>query len=254
MVDGGGKLAFPGVVDAHQHWGIYNPLSDDTATESRACAQGGVTTAMTYMRTGQYYLNKGGPYADFFPEVLASSRGPGLRRLRLPPRADDEEAHRGDPLARQRARCHLVQDLHVLRQPRPARPLHRPELVPHDPRGRAVRLRALRVRHARHAGGPGEVPGAGRPDLAVAALRDRRDHDAPTPRWSRRRARSPGWRHTRASRPPHSEGLAVTIASYLAHETGLPHDQPAAPFLGARRWTRRCGWRRRSRTSTSAAR
>ena len=26
-----------------------------------------------------------------------------------------------------------------------------------------------------------------------------------------------------ASRPPHSEGLAVTIASYLAHETGLPN-------------------------------
>ena len=25
-----------------------------------------------------------------------------------------------------------------------------------------------------------------------------------------------------ASRPPHSEGLAVTIASYLAHATGLP--------------------------------
>ena len=25
-----------------------------------------------------------------------------------------------------------------------------------------------------------------------------------------------------ASRPPHSEGLAVSIASYLAHETGLP--------------------------------
>ena len=25
-----------------------------------------------------------------------------------------------------------------------------------------------------------------------------------------------------ASRPPHSEGLAVTIASYLAYETGLP--------------------------------
>ncbi len=26
-----------------------------------------------------------------------------------------------------------------------------------------------------------------------------------------------------ASRPPHSEGLAVTIASYLAHETALPN-------------------------------
>ncbi|MGH9272425.1 MAG: hydantoinase, partial [Ilumatobacteraceae bacterium] len=67
VVDGRGLVAFPGVVDAHQHWGIYNPLADDTATESRACAQGGVTTALTYMRTGQYYLDTGGPYRDFFP-------------------------------------------------------------------------------------------------------------------------------------------------------------------------------------------
>ena len=73
----GGKLAFPGVVDAHQHWGIYNPLAEDADTESRAAAQGGVTTGITYMRTGQYYLNKGGPYAEFFPEVLAADRGPG---------------------------------------------------------------------------------------------------------------------------------------------------------------------------------
>jgi allantoinase len=29
-----------------------------------------------------------------------------------------------------------------------------------------------------------------------------------------------------ASRPPHSEGLAITIASYLAHETGLPAINP----------------------------
>ncbi len=75
VVDGKGKLAFPGVVDAHQHWGIYNPLAEDTVSESRASAQGGVTTALNYMRTGQYYLNKGGPYADFFPEVLAASEG-----------------------------------------------------------------------------------------------------------------------------------------------------------------------------------
>jgi allantoinase len=27
VIDGGGKLAFPGIVDAHQHWGIYNPLA-----------------------------------------------------------------------------------------------------------------------------------------------------------------------------------------------------------------------------------
>ena len=27
------------------------------------------------MRTGQYYLNRGGPYAEFFPKVLAASEG-----------------------------------------------------------------------------------------------------------------------------------------------------------------------------------
>jgi len=75
VVDGRGLLAFPGVVDAHQHWGIYNPLDEDTTTESRASAQGGVTTGLTYMRTGQYYLNTGGPYREFFPKVLAASEG-----------------------------------------------------------------------------------------------------------------------------------------------------------------------------------
>ena len=74
-VDAGGKLAFPGVVDAHQHWGIYNPLEIDSASESKACAQGGVTTAISYMRTGQYYLNKGGAYKDFYPEVLEKASG-----------------------------------------------------------------------------------------------------------------------------------------------------------------------------------
>jgi len=54
VIDGRGRLAFPGVVDAHQHWGIYNPLTEDTDSESRASAQGGVTTGLTYMRTGQY--------------------------------------------------------------------------------------------------------------------------------------------------------------------------------------------------------
>lgn len=75
VVDGGGKLAFPGAVDAHQHWGIYNPLAEDAATESRASAQGGVTTGITYMRTGQYYLNEGGPYEQFLPKVLAAAEG-----------------------------------------------------------------------------------------------------------------------------------------------------------------------------------
>jgi allantoinase len=65
----------PGVVDAHMHTGIYSPLAEDAVTESRAAAQGGVTSSLNYFRSGQYYLNKGGPYAEFYPEVLDISRG-----------------------------------------------------------------------------------------------------------------------------------------------------------------------------------
>src|SRR5512142_1129138 len=75
VVDGRGRLAFPGVVDAHQHWGIYRPLGEDARSESRACAQGGVTTGITYVRTGQYYLNQGGPYQAFLPRVLDAAQG-----------------------------------------------------------------------------------------------------------------------------------------------------------------------------------
>ncbi|MCH9695976.1 MAG: dihydroorotase family protein [Gammaproteobacteria bacterium] len=73
--DGEGRLLFPGLVDGHMHVGIYSPLADDAVTESKAAAMGGVTSAITYFRTGQYYLNKGGSYEDFYPEVLQISNG-----------------------------------------------------------------------------------------------------------------------------------------------------------------------------------
>ena len=75
IVEGHNWLAFPGLVDAHMHVGIYQPLVQDAVSESQAAAMGGVTTALTYFRTGEYYLNKGGPYAQFFPDVLARSQG-----------------------------------------------------------------------------------------------------------------------------------------------------------------------------------
>ena len=75
VYDGKGRLAFPGVVDAHMHSGIYSPLDEDAVTESKAAAMGGVTSSLNYFRTGQYYLNKGGPYAKFYPEVLKISKG-----------------------------------------------------------------------------------------------------------------------------------------------------------------------------------
>ncbi|MCU0775957.1 MAG: hydantoinase, partial [Ideonella sp.] len=73
--EGRGRLAFPGVVDAHMHSGIYSPLAEDAVTESKAAAMGGVTSSLNYFRTGQYYLNKGGPYRKFYPEVLQISKG-----------------------------------------------------------------------------------------------------------------------------------------------------------------------------------
>src|SRR4029079_573792 len=73
--NGKNRLAFPGVVDAHMHAGIYSPLAEDAVSESRAAAQGGVTSMLNYFRTGQYYLHKGVADTKFFPEVLKLSAG-----------------------------------------------------------------------------------------------------------------------------------------------------------------------------------
>src|SRR6478672_13573074 len=62
-------LAFPGCVDAHMHVGIYRPLAQDAVSESKAAAMGGVTSSLNYIRTGHYYLNRGGPYREFMKEV-----------------------------------------------------------------------------------------------------------------------------------------------------------------------------------------
>ena len=75
IIDGSKLLAFPGVVDAHTHTGIYAPLADDAVSESKAAASGGVTTMLNYFRTGQYYLNRGGSYRTFYPDVLGLSDG-----------------------------------------------------------------------------------------------------------------------------------------------------------------------------------
>jgi allantoinase len=75
VIDGKNRLAFPGCVDAHMHIGIYQPLAQDAVAESKAAAMGGVTSSLNYFRTGQYYLNRGGPYRDFMPEVLKLSEG-----------------------------------------------------------------------------------------------------------------------------------------------------------------------------------
>src|SRR3974390_838919 len=73
VFDAQNHLAFPGCVDAHMHIGIYAPLEEDAVSESKAAAMGGVTTSLNYLRTGHYYLNRGGPYREFMPEVFKQS-------------------------------------------------------------------------------------------------------------------------------------------------------------------------------------
>ncbi|MFY1682768.1 dihydroorotase [Micromonospora sp. WMMD730] len=222
VLDGQGRLAFPGVVDAHQHWGIYNPLGEDTASESRASAQGGVTTALTYMRTGQYYLNRGGRYADFFPEVLAACEG----------------------------RSHIDYGFHLA-------PMMRehigeiPELVErfgvtsfkifmfyggHGLHGRSADQNSFlmipddeRYDYAHFEFVMRGVQAARErfPDLAAQISLSLHCETAEImsayTRQVEQEGRLTGLEAYHASRPPHSEGLAVSIASYLAHETGLPN-------------------------------
>lgn len=75
VVDAKGLHVFPGAVDSHFHVGIYRPHAEDARSESLSAISGGVTTLISYFRTGHHYLNKTGSYRDIFPEVLNLSLG-----------------------------------------------------------------------------------------------------------------------------------------------------------------------------------
>ncbi|MGW0808686.1 dihydroorotase [Nonomuraea sp. NPDC002799] len=74
-IDAAGKVVLPGAVDAHFHIGIYRELGVDAFEETRSSLVGGATTVLSYFRTGQHYLDKTGPYATIFPEVLDAVAG-----------------------------------------------------------------------------------------------------------------------------------------------------------------------------------
>jgi dihydropyrimidinase/allantoinase len=56
VLDARGKHVFPGAVDSHFHVGIYRPHSEDAESESRSALVGGVSTIISYFRTGHHYL------------------------------------------------------------------------------------------------------------------------------------------------------------------------------------------------------
>jgi allantoinase len=221
VIDGRDLLAFPGVVDAHQHWGIYNPLSHDATSESRACAQGGVTTALNYIRTGQYYLNRGGSYREFFPIVLAAADG----------KSHVDYGFHVAPMTREHIEeiPYLIEEFGIT----------------------SFKIFMFYGSHGLHGRSDDQstflmIPPDERYDLAhfefvmrgVQAAREKFTELSPYislslhcetaeimtayTRMVEQDSSLSGLAAYSASRPPHSEGLAVTIASYLAHETGLP--------------------------------
>ena len=222
VYDGKGRLAFPGVVDAHMHCGIYSPLAEDAVSESKSAAQGGVTSSLNYFRTGQYYLNKGGPYRKFFPEVLKISDG----------------------------RFHVDYGYHLA----PMDSTHIRE-IPYliDKHGVAsFKIFMFYGSHGLHGRsdsqrdflmiGPEERYDYAHFEFimrAVAAARERFRDKADQISLSlhcetaeimtaytkmvETEGKLKGLPAYHAARPPHSEGLAVFIASYLANETALPN-------------------------------
>ena len=74
-IDAEGNLVLPGAVDAHYHLGIYRDITEDAKSETLSSLAGGVTSIISYFRTGSHYLEKTGPYSEIFPEVLEATQG-----------------------------------------------------------------------------------------------------------------------------------------------------------------------------------
>ena len=221
VVDGGGKLAFPGVVDAHQHWGIYNPLEEDARTESRAAAQGGVTTGITYIRTGQYYMNQGGPYSEFLPKVLDACAG----------RSFIDYALHVAPMMNQHIDelPSIVKDFGITSfkifmfyggfglhgaSSSQREFLMIPEDESYDYAHFEFVMRGIqRLRE--------QMPELA-DDISLSLHCETAEIMRAYTNIVQKEGKLSGLEAYSASRPPHSEGLAIAIASYLAHETELP--------------------------------
>lgn len=222
VIDATGLLAFPGLVDAHMHVGIYSPLEKDSVTESKAAAQGGVTSALTYFRTGDYYLYKGGPYADFYPEVLQKSAGNywvdygyhiapiNHSHIDEMPMLLDEHGvssfkifmfyggfglHGKSSNQRNFLRLEEGENYDFAHFEFIMRKLS--EMIRNDPK------RASQISLSLHC----EIADILNAYTAIV----------------QKEGKLTGLKAYSAARPPHSEGLAVFIASYLAYETDLPN-------------------------------
>ena len=221
VYDGKGRIAFPGVVDAHMHAGIYSPLAEDAVSESRAAAQGGVTSMLNYFRTGQYYLNKGGPYREFFPEVLRISQG----------RFHADYGYHLAPMDR----THIAEIPELIEKHGVASFKIFMFYGSHGLHGRSDSQRdflmigaderydlahfefVMRGLQAARERFPGKAT-----QLSLSLHCETAEIMTAYTRLVESEGRLQGLAAYHAARPPHSEGLAVFIAAYLANEAALP--------------------------------
>jgi allantoinase len=222
VFDGKNRIAFPGLVDPHMHTGIYSPLEQDAVTESKAAAQGGVTSSLNYIRTGGYYLNKGGPYRKFFPEVLELSEG----------NFHVDYAYHIAPMSKQHIgeipslinkhgitsfKIYMFYGGHGLhgRSSSQAEFLMIGDEEKYDIAHFEFVMRGIQKARQRF---PDKAA-----DVSLSLHCETAEIMAAYTKMVEDDGKLKGLPAYSAARPPHSEGLAIFIASYLANETELPN-------------------------------
>ena len=222
LYEGRGRLAFPGVVDAHMHSGIYAPLQEDAISESQAAAMGGVTSSLNYFRTGQYYLNKGGPYRKFFPEVLKLSKDRfhvdyGFHLAPMDARHIEEIPELISRHGVSSFKIFMFYGSHGLHGASDAQ--REFLMIGKDERYDYAHFEFIMrgVQKAR------ELLPAKAAQISLSLHCETAEIMTAYSKMIEKDKSMKGLAAYHASRPPHSEGLAVFIAAYLAHETALPN-------------------------------
>jgi len=222
IYDGKNRLAFPGLVDAHMHTGIYNPLDQDAVIESRAAAMGGVTSSLNYIRTGGYYLNKGGPYQAFMPDVLAQSEGNFHVDYAYHVAPMDKTHIEEIPLLIDKFgitsfKIFMFYGGHGLHGASSSQHefLMIDEEEKYDIAHFEFVMRGVQKAIAQY---PDKQE-----DISLSLHCETAEIMAAYTKLVQAENKLEGLHAYSASRPPHSEGLAIFIASYLANETSLPN-------------------------------
>jgi allantoinase len=191
-------------------------------TESKAAAQGGVTSSLNYIRTGGYYLNKGGPYRKFFPEVLELSAG----------NFHVDYAYHIAPMSKQHIgeipslinkhgitsfKIYMFYGGHGLhgRSSSQAEFLMIGDEEKYDIAHFEFVMRGIQKARQRF---PDKAA-----DVSLSLHCETAEIMAAYTKMVEDDGKLKGLPAYSAARPPHSEGLAIFIASYLANETELPN-------------------------------